>query len=163
METRISPLPDPAVRESAGKPVAWSVMQGLTIAAIPALLIGGPYVAQWAEKQAPRGDGTLDSLVLGVFLALAAWAAAILATTVRRMPIARWLGGAFVLLLASIGMLALLLLAEDAGRREPMLLHPSAGIVPAILLACYWLYAFALSDKARRYVGRIAASSPARR
>lgn len=139
---------------AADKPVAWQILQVVTLLAVPALLIGGAYLTRYAQTITPRGDGTIGGLVLAVFFVLSTWSLAIVVTAYRRMPAVRWLGGSFILTLI---LLSLVVLSFVANARETDSTLRAALIAGASLLTvgeCCWLYAFAFSQKARRYLGR---------
>ena len=135
----------------AATPFAWRTLQIVTLLAAPALLIGGIRLADFAQAQTPRGDRTLRGLILTVSCALSAWSLAAAVTAYRRMPVARWIGGAFILalILASLGVLAFVANDAENGMRAALV----AVVMTSIAGECGWLYAFALSAQARRYPG----------
>jgi hypothetical protein len=135
----------------AATPFAWRTLQVVALLAAPALLIGGIRLADYAQAQAPRGDGSLRGLILAVSCALSAWPLAAAVTACRRMPVARWIGGTFILalILASLAVLAFVANDRENGMRAVLV----AIVMISIIGECGWLYAFALSAQARRYPG----------
>lgn len=124
------------------KPVAMWVLQILLVplALVSILNIFG----------LPLGPSTSARISwIAFWLALSSWSAAVLVTMALRKPLARWLGGATIALLTFVGVYGLVL--------RPQSPSPAAwlGALAAIAVGAYWLHAFALSYKARRYFGLI--------
>lgn len=71
------------------------------------------------------------------------------------MPVARWIGGAFILALILFSLVVLAVFINDTAPGGAL----QAASIPAtaLLIAaeCYWLYAFACSAATRRYVARV--------
>lgn len=137
----------------AGKPISWWVMQVLMVVATPALVIYGVFMALYAHENTPRGDGSAGFIVLAVMLLFALWALSIVVTTYRRMPVARWLGGAFISLMILSGLSTLLSIIGATGNSTAFRFGQFIGAGLVLALEAYWLYTFSLSAKTRRYVG----------
>lgn len=138
----------------AARPLAWSIMQWMAAVAVPCLVVGGTWLALWLGPQASsRGTGSIEAFIFGIFGPLAAWALAIHLTTRRRMPIARWVGGAFIVLLILVGMLCMWDGLSHGELNDPGTVLALAGILVCTLLACLWLHAFAFAAKVKRYLG----------
>jgi len=67
------------------------------------------------------------------------------------MPVARWIGGAFILALILASLAVLAFVANDVENDMRAMLV--ALVMTVIAGECGWLYAFALSAKAKRYAG----------
>ena len=107
-----------------------------------------------AADSFPRGSGGAEWIVFGIFSVLFAWMLAITITAYRRMPAVRWLGGAFI---ACIVLLCIFgAYFENMGDPSDVGFQRARIIIGtlAVGLACYWLYAFAFTDKARRYLAQ---------
>jgi len=131
-------------------PAAWRLLQIVAGLAAPLLLAAGAWLAPWIERQTPRGDGTAGPFVLAVFVAWSAWSLAVAVTAYRRMAVARWLGGAFILVLILLGLVVLAFCVNDAAGAVWI-----AGAALLVACECSWLYAFALSARARHYLALV--------
>lgn len=136
----------------ASKPVSWWIMQIIMVPAVPLLLIYGAVGAQYAQENTPRGDGNAGVVVFGVMFALALWALAIAVTAYRRMPVVRWLGGAFIALMIFSGLATVLGSLGNNYAGTAFRVGQFFGAALVLGLEAYWLYAFAFSAKARRYL-----------
>ena len=134
------------------KPVAWKIMQLITTFAVPSLLIGGLRLAAYAQRVTPRGDGTMGAVVFSVFFALSMWSLTIMVTARRRMAVVRWLGGAYIALMILISLAALCFLVDGMKADNATDAVLTAGATVVIVAECWWLYAFAFSAEAARYV-----------
>lgn len=128
-------------------PAAWRLLPIVTAVAAPVQLAAGAWLAPWVEHQVPRGDGTAGPFVLAIFGASSAWSLAAAITAYRRMASARWLGGAFILALILLSLVVLAFCVNDAA--GPVWIAGAALLVAG---ACAWLYTFAFSAQARRYL-----------
>lgn len=138
---------------AATKPISWWIMQVIMVVATPALVMYGAMMGLYAHDNTPRGDGTAGFIVFAVMLAFALWALSIVITTYRRMPLARWLGGAFIALMMLSGLSTVLSIFGATDNSTAFRFGQFVGAGMVLALEAYWLYTFALSPKTRRYVG----------
>lgn len=137
----------------ARKPVSWWIMQIIMVPAAPLLLIYGAFAALYAHENTPRGDGNAGIVVFAIMCALSLWALAIAMTAYRRMPVVRWLGGAFIAVMILSGVSTVV---SNFGSSTASTAYKAGQFVGAGMvlgLECFWLYAFAFSPKARHYLG----------
>lgn len=135
------------------KPIAFWIMQILSlICAIRAVVYGWKWT-NYASENTPRGNGGAGAVVFSIFFVLLIWMLAIGITAYRRMPVVRWLGGAFIVSIILLGLSAIFPENQsDPTDKVRQLLRFGGGVTVAGA-ACYWLYAFAFSAKSRRYLG----------
>lgn len=128
--------------KAARKPLALLAMQ---VFMIGIFVVSGAGLLSMIALPYSVGSGPA---VLFKFLAGLACSMAILVASWRRKPVVRLLGGAAIVLLIAASIGAILL---ARGRAH----GPGYPFAMALLLSLeiYWLYAFAFSLKARRYLG----------
>lgn len=134
------------------KPVAVWVTQVLAMVAAVGALAAARFLAQAVQSYSRAApDAHLIIYAIGALIVL--WMGAIIVTTQRRMPVARWLGGLFITVL----LCAAAIDTPGAFRRyrigdEPAL--DAFGILAVGMLSGWWLYAFAFSPTVARYLRR---------
>lgn len=109
------------------------------------LVIGPLYILE-------TGKALHALTVLLVMASLFAWMMGTLVTIYRRRPVARWLGGAAIVLLMLLSVWEVM---PSQYQRENDTVQDGHWLGALIVLGveCYWLYCFAFSAKARRYLG----------
>lgn len=135
------------------KPLAMWIMQAVMIIAVALLLYYGPHLVSYARMNTPRGDGSAGTFVGTVVAGLLTWALAILFTAYKRMPVVRWLGGAFIVVLMILAAAMLTDVPDSVKSGDQYRIGWRAMSIAGIGLSAYWLFAFAFSADARRYLG----------
>lgn len=141
-----------APQQSASKPVSWWIMQIIMVPAVPLLLFYGASMGLYATGHTRGGDGGFGIAVFAIMCALALWALGMAVTAYRRMPVVRWLGGAFIALLILSGVQTFMSIFSQGGAYTAYRLGQFFGAGLVIALEIFWLYSFAFSPKARRYM-----------
>ncbi|QYF94916.1 hypothetical protein KY495_06990 [Massilia sp. PAMC28688] len=139
--------------DEAKKPISFLIMQIFLIPSALLLLVFGLMLPLYTPDGSSAPGGMGKYIAAAIFLLLFAWAAAILITAYRRKPVVRWLGGAAIGVFI-LGALSELIAGNGFERgTEAYRFGQLIGRMLVIGLECYWLYAFAFSAKARRYLG----------
>lgn len=134
------------------KPIAMWLLQIVCVLSVPVLLLYALLLALYSlDDKSDNNSGIVAALVF-VF-GLLPWAVATLITIQRRSAASRWLGGSMIglfVFICALPVISHLTRDEENARSDPGAVV-FYGIIIAIEL--YWLYAFAFSPKAQRYLG----------
>lgn len=134
------------------KPIAMWLLQIVCVLSVPVLLLYALLLALYSlDDKGDNNSGIVAALVF-VF-GLLPWAVATLVTIQRRSAASRWLGGSMIGLFVFI--CALPVISELTRDLHSGSSRSSAMVGYGMIVAAevYWLYAFAFSPKAKRYLG----------
>lgn len=135
--------------EPAKKPISVTCLQ------IADVILLGVFLVSLVGALARLPGGVSGPVIMRMLLALAilSYMLSILVTTYRRMPIARVLGGILILMMIGSGIYSVLR-GGSASTSTAYSIGHFIGGGAVVALEVYWLYAFAFSEKAKRYFGR---------